>query len=79
MSHTMTIHYRWIFYVPEVPNVQMNEIKKIKLFVRDFFKIQLVVNPLRKIITFPFDEVQCFYFLKELRTKIVRFFFISFI
>ena len=53
--------------------------KKIELFVRDFFKIQLVVNPLRKKITFSFDEVQCFYFLKEFRTNIVRFFFISFI
>ena len=66
--------------MPEVPNVQMNEItKKIELFVRDFFKIQLVINPLRKKITFSFDEVQCFYFLKEFRTNIIRFFFIPFI
>ena len=33
------LHRSPMFDVPEVPNVQMNEIKKIKLFVRDFFKI----------------------------------------
>ena len=32
------------------------------------------VNSLRKKITFSFDEVQCFYFLKEFRTKIAQFF-----
>ena len=46
--------------------------------MRDFFKIQLVVNPLRNKITFSFDEVQCFYFFKEFRTNIVRFFFFFF-
>ena len=30
---------------------------------------------IKKKNTFSFDEVQCFYFLKEFRTKIVTFFF----
>ena len=34
---------------------------------------------MRKKITFSFDEVQFFYFLKEFRKNIVRFFFVSFI
>ena len=33
------------------------------------------INPLRKNITFSFKGVQCFYFLKELRSKIAWFFF----
>ena len=32
------------------------------------------INPIKKI-SFSFVEVQCFYILKEFRTKIVQFFF----
>ena len=58
----------------------MNETqKKIELFVRDFFKIQLVVNPLRKNITFPFNEVQFLLFERiPHKNSLILFLFRSF-